>query len=677
MKIFKHIFAFMALGLAFVACQIEGKDAFSKAPVAPVLDEHSDILVTEATAAESLTFSWSAARFIDTESYLYNLYVAFGEKEAVLAENLSTTYYLSTKEDFRMFMKDNFEFEQNSTQNISLYVTIADKDGKIYKSDALFLNVYLYDTVPAVLESALTEIVLDKETPAEEIALLSWSGARLVYGEDVTYSVYIKVGEGEEKELASSLTSTSWTTTVDGLNEAVVAAGGVEEAASDAVFYVKAFCESIPVGVASNEVTVNVTTYIATFPETMYFPGSHQGWAPAVAPTLTASKTVKGLYQGFVELTTKDGADVEFKISPNPAWEGDFGFSDVNVKTENTTIDEAETSYSYVSASTVSKDNIKCPSGFYFVKLDKKFNTLEMVQVLNLEIIGSFTSSWAAPLAMTWDETAKTWASPEITVAELESGSHEFKFRFNSAWSYSFGGSLDKVEFGTNPANIVFGNPASIYKFVLNASTSDFSVNAVDVNMPPYLVIAGDYSEHSWSGTNDMRVYLKDAEKGIYKGYFSMYNGTHGFKFVKNGSVWMGLSSNEGLVYSLTEDGSAGNCMIEEGSYYWEVDIMNLKATATPLTSVGMMGSFEASAWGSDLVMTFDEKSLTYSAEVEFAEGDEFKFRFNGSWDYNLGAGDEGLVQDGGNLKVGKAGIYTVTLDMAHGSYPAYTIVAK
>lgn len=673
MKIFRNILAAIALCAAAVSCQIESADAFSTAPVAPVLDSHSDILVTEATAKETLTFSWSAARFIDAETYIYNLYVTFGEKDELLAENLSETYYTSTKEAFRTFLKEKFDLPVNSTHTMSVYATVADKEGKIYKSDAIALKVYLYDNaVPSELTAAETALVLNKETPSESVALLSWSEARLVYGEDITYNVYMKIGDGEAKELASGLFSTAWSTTVDALNEAVVAAGGKEEEASDVVFFVKAFCESLAEGIPSNEVTVSVTTYIATFPETMWLPGNHQGWTPATAPTLTASKSEKGVYQGFLELLTADGTDVEFKICPEPKWDaGEFGFSTVTVDEVATTIDGEAKTFAHVSASNISSDNIKCPSGFYYIRLNKKFNTLEMVQVYNLELVGAFTSWADKPLTMTWDATAMTWTSPEVAV---ENG-QEFKLRFNSNWDYSFGGSLDKVDFGGG--NIVFGKQSSTYKFIMSAATSDFRINAVDINMPPYLVIAGDYSGHNWGGTDDMRVYLKDAEKGIYKGYFSMYNGTYGFKFVKNGSVWMGLASNEGLVYSLTEDGSAGNCMIADGSYYWEVDIMNLKATAIPLASVGLIGSFAASGWGSDLAMVFDEETLTYSAEVEFAAGDEFKFRFNGSWDYNLGTADEGLVQDGGNIKVETGGIYVITLDMAHGSYPSYTIVSK
>ena len=99
----------------------------------------------------------------------------------------------------------------------------------------------------------------------------------------------------------------------DALNEAVVAAGGAEDAKVDVSFVVYACCPSIPEGVVSNVAKMAVTTYVATFSEQYYMPGSYQGWDPATAAVLKHSSKTKGLYQGFVDLTTADGNDVEFE----------------------------------------------------------------------------------------------------------------------------------------------------------------------------------------------------------------------------------------------------------------------------------------------------------------------------------------------------------------------------
>lgn len=661
MKLFRNILASVAAVFAVASCAITPEDTFSTAPVAPVMSAHNDILITTETVDEDVTFAWEKARFIDVSVYAYDLFVKFGENEALLANDIESNYYTLSKTGFRTFMKENFSLEQNSTHQISVYAAITDDAGEVFAAEPTSLKVYVYDeAVPSVLASKVqgNAVVLDKNNPGGELALLSWSEPRLVYGEDVTYKVTLKVGE-TENVLAEGMYDMEYATTVDALNEAVIAAGGAEDAAVDVKFYVYACCPTIPDGVPSEPVAVKVTTYVATFSEQYYMPGSYQGWNPATAHVLTVSKQTKGLYQGFVDLTTENGADVEFKFSPVPKWEGDFGFSGVEVKKVG--------DFVYASSSTTSGDNIKVPSGFYYVKLNKKFNTLEMVQVKNLEIIGDF-NGWASGIAMNWNKDAGTWTVPEDIKFTKGTG---FKFRFNSDWTYSFGGAFDNVEFGGG--NISFTKNDGTYKVILNAATSDFTVNAVDVNMPDYLVVAGDYSGHGWSPTDDTRVNLYDSSNGLYRGYITMYNANAGFKFVKNGSVWIGQTATSGLNYTLAE-GGGNNCMIDNGTYFWTFDMINMTATALPITKVGIIGDF--CGWGSDAEMTFNAATLTYTIEQKFDSAGGFKFRFNENWGYNLGGDINNLTHDGANISI-EPGTYVITLDMAHGSVPSCTIVAK
>ena len=668
MKLIKNIIAAAAALVAAAACTIVGEDTFSKAPVAPVLDSHSDILVTEETKTETVTFTWTAARFIEAQEYLYNLHVQSGEKAVVLKEGIRDAYCTVDKEEFRTFLRNNFELEQNATHSLSVYVTIADDNGKVYKSDPLSVKVYFYDNaVPPTVTAEEESMVLDKENPSGELTLLSWTAARLVYGEDVTYKVTVTCGAGEETVLAEGLYDTFYATTVDALNEAVIAAGAAEGAESELTLKVYACCESLSGGVeATNAAKIKITTYIATFPEKMWLPGNTNGWDFAAAPTLSLSSKVKGMYQGFVELTTADGADAEFKFSPVAAWEGDFGFENVEV----TAYGEGELAYSCASSTEIGKSNIKVPSGLYYIKLDKKFGTLTMVQVKNLELIGSFAASnWADVVTMTRD--GSSWkAASDI---ELKNGD-KIVIRFNSAWNEKFGGEPDNLEFGG--ADIVFDKADGTYRLTLNASTADFTLNAMDVNMPDYLEVIGDFAGHGWNGTPNLRVNLMDSGTGLYKGYVTMYNPTYGFKFVKNGEIWYGQKSDGAGGYILGEDGF-GNFMFDNGSYYLEVSLSAMTAKAVALEKVGMIGSFEASGWSSDVEMTFDETALTWSAEVSLKAGDEYKFRFNGNWDYNLGLSDGVLIQNGGNIKVESDGTYLITLDMAHGTDPTFTAVAK
>ena len=73
-----------------------------------------------------------------------------------------------------------------------------------------------------------------------------------------------------------------------------------------------------------------------------------------------------------------------------------------------------------------------------------------------------------------------------------------------------------------------------------------------------------------------------------------------------------------------------------------------------------------AKGWSTDAVMTYDCALNAYTYTGPFV-ADEYKFRYGADWKANLGdAGTAGtLKQDGGNLKITKAGTYTITLKPA------------
>ena len=471
MKWIRNIFAASAVAIAAVACTIESEDTFSTSPVAPVMDAHSDILITNGTKAESVTFTWTAARFIDADAYLYNLNVKSGEKEVALKQGIKDAFCTISKEELRTFLKTNFELEKNATHSLSFSVSVADNAGKVYSSPALAVKVYFYDdAVAPVLSAPESAIVLDKEKAADEIEVLGWAAARLEYGEDVTYKVTMQCGEGKETELAKNLAGTSYKTIVDGLNEAVIAAGATEGKEAELTFKVYAYCTSLPDGLVSNAVNVKITTYILSFPEKMWIPGSFQspGWDIANAPALSLSAKQKGVYQGFVDLSTADGSDAEFKFSAAPSWTNvDFGFEDVTVETKGS----ESLPFAYAESKTLGGSNIKVPSGLYYIKLDKKNGTLVMIQVKNLEIVGSFAASgWGTFFPMT--KNGSRWTAAEDFEMKPDD---EIKIRFNSDWKYSFGGELDNVVFGGG--NIKFTESAGEYSLVFNTETSDFSLD--------------------------------------------------------------------------------------------------------------------------------------------------------------------------------------------------------
>ena len=128
-----------------------------------------------------------------------------------------------------------------------------------------------------------------------------------------------------------------------------------------------------------------------------------------------------------------------------------------------------------------------------------------------------------------------------------------------------------------------------------------------------------------------------------------MYGAEHGFKFVESGN-WIEVFCRKfGIrIQSLSRRQSD----VTRRIVLVECTTTQRKAYATPITLVGLIGSFEGSGWGTDIPMEFNPETLTYSATIALKEGDEFKIRFNRSWDLNLGGDPQELTAGGANIVV-------------------------
>lgn len=90
----------------------------------------------------------------------------------------------------------------------------------------------------------------------------------------------------------------------------------------------------------------------------------------------------------------------------------------------------------------------------------------------------------------------------------------------------------------------------------------------------------------------------------------------------------------------------------------------------------GLIGSFAGSGWGTDVAMTI-EGDWAYVKNVSLANGDEFKFRADGSWDLSYGSACDVNVgetyttyNNGGNMKfVGEDGAYNIYFSMVDAKF--------
>lgn len=138
-----------------------------------------------------------------------------------------------------------------------------------------------------------------------------------------------------------------------------------------------------------------------------------------------------------------------------------------------------------------------------------------------------------------------------------------------------------------------------------------------------------------------------------------------------NSGVFYGLGDAEGNLAIGAKAAEVENCPVDVKKSTLclvSADLAKMTYTAAPVTEVGLIGAFNE--WKDDLLMTQDKSKLAiWKATVTIPQGEEgwnqWKFRFNKSWDfYNLGGTENNLTFNGDNLTVSEPGTYEVTLDM-------------
>lgn len=666
-KYLKYMFVAAIAMIAATGCQEDWEDTFSKAPAAPELLNNGSILMTQNTMTESVTWAWSAARFLKGE-VSYSLYVQYGEGTAKQLGAATKELTLTLpKTDLRSALTSLAGVPENASFDVAFYVEAKDEEAT-YASAKQTVKVYAYgDAVSPVATLVSNELVLDVTAPTANVDLLTWEAARLGYNEAITYSVYAQYGENEAVAAATDLTATAYSLTVDELNELVVSAGAPEAEAADVNFFVTAYSESCPEGIPSASVTMNITTYVATYPATVWLPGSYQGWNPATAAKINQSTLTKGLYEAFVNLTTEDGSDVEFKFTPTEGgWDNDWGLAEEVAATTDANGNVV------LEASTVDMDgekNIKVPSGIYRVSMNKKLNKLTLVKIESVGLIGSATANgWDAETPMEYDAVNNTFS----VVTTLTKGG-EYKFRINNNWTYSIGdnGAFD------GGANYVLEKEDGEYKVVLDANQHPYGVKLLSTSYPENLYVPGAYQ--SWDiGAAPA---LQGDGEGHYEGALNLsVDGQDNceWKFSPEqawGNDFAGtIELNENGVGTGTYGGD-GNITTPCGYYYISVDMTAGTFSMNRIDKVGLIGDFNS--WDGDEAFTYNATTNVWTVSATLTAGQGFKVRFNGAWDMNRGAAGEvepyvmttgvkiPAYQNGKNLTVAEDGTYTVTLDLS------------
>lgn len=154
MKILRYI-SIAALSLAALGCQEVDKTVALPADkvVAPVMNAHADITITETELANEVTFTWSAADYGYPASVAYALYCTYGEAVYQLGESYAT-YYTTTKETLNntLVSKTGLQLPADETSEIGLYVVASISDNKadyVKQSNTVTLNITTMESTAA------------------------------------------------------------------------------------------------------------------------------------------------------------------------------------------------------------------------------------------------------------------------------------------------------------------------------------------------------------------------------------------------------------------------------------------------------------------------------------------------------------------------------------------------
>ena len=633
-KYLKYMFVVAIVMIAATGCQEDWEDTFSTDPTAPELVNNGMILMTKNTMSESITWAWSAARFMQGE-VSYALYTQYGTGAAVQVGTATKDLSLTmTKTDFHTLLEGISGIPENNSFDLAFYVVASDANGK-YESAKQTMKVYAYgDAVSAVVAASVPELVLDINDPAGEVQLLSWEAARLTYNEAVTYAVSVSYDGGEAIEVAKDLTGTTCTKTVDEWNELIVATGAPEAKPAEVQFTVTAYSETYPDGVPSAPLTVTVTTYKATYPAYIQLTGTDK--------KIPQSTLTKGLFECFVNLAS----DTNFKLL-DPDSAAELGSDDA----EATTDDKGN---KVINGTIGGNTAISLSAGTYRISASMKFNTLQIVKVESLGLIGSATvGGWDKETPLEYDGVANIYS---VVTTLTKDG--EYKPRANDNWGYAI--DADGI-FKDGGDNFKFEGETGEYKVVVDVNKHPFAVKVLSTAFPTeeFIYIPGNHQ--GWSPEAAQALRTSDFD-GVYKG-FSNLNGD--FKFTKQrawGSSGDEYNSNDFSTYegglAPSTDGSNIN-MPTAGFYYIVADVMNAKLTATA-TTWGIIGDATAGGWDSDQNMTWDSDKKCWTATLTLTDG-TMKFRANDGWDINVGGKIDDLSFGGDNMTV-QAGTYDIEL---------------
>ena len=303
-----------------------------------------------------------------------------------------------------------------------------------------------------------------------------------------------------------------------------------------------------------------------------------------------------------------------------------------------------------------------------------------------------------------------TWTSTGII---LKGG--EYKIRFNDAWKIdrrttvddndpynaangyvaltNLGGTLSALEEGGSNITLADAD-AGTYTVTVTLSdagtvamsverTGDAETCAFDIANFTWGIIGGATFD-AWN--TDQELTYANGDEGVHKwrGVFPLSAGGEGnnqFKF-RTDDTWATklIPTNVNVTDNteagtITNDGDTnadGQWFVADGKsgfYYFEVTTDDFGVTWNMTIDEAVfevIGAASPGGWDNGTVMTYNDDLASATVSGIAMTADDYKFRVNAAWDYNLGGDLTDLVYNGGNL-TSTAGTFDITITTADG----------
>jgi len=295
-----------------------------------------------------------------------------------------------------------------------------------------------------------------------------------------------------------------------------------------------------------------------------------------------------------------------------------------------------------------------------------------------------------AALTMLWSDYNTYGVNVTYTVEVAKTGSTEFatlgtvqNLRVLEISNKTFNDAVLKLGLTANVSASVDMRVTATTKSV--GGTINKVSQVVSVNVTPFvafknLFFVGDATAAGWNTNNNNQALYRDASN-TNKFYFTGKFGTSMFKLLEilGDNTWQPQWGLKGGVVANSDGGDPEPFTVSAAGYYsFEVDILAKTYSITPYsgamtnyTSIDLAGTLNG--WSGSTVLTqssFDPHQW-YIKDLVVSSNGEAKFRANGTWDVNWGAGSEFSgqgTQGGANIPL-NAGTYDVYFNDIDGRY--------